>query len=431
MRRSAGAIDVDAVLERVWRDESARIIGGVTRLVRDLSLAEELAQDAIVAALEHWPSEGVPDNPGAWLTTIAKRRAIDRLRQHALHAGKLQMLGHDADALGLHEEPDVAEQFAQARSEAPGDDALRLIFTACHPVLNHDAQMALTLRVVAGLTVAEIARAYVVPEPTISQRIVRAKRTLANARVPFEMPEPSQRAARLAAVLEVVYLIFNEGHAATEGEQWMRPTLCAEALRLARLLVGLAPQEAEVHGLAALLELQASRLPSRVDEHGQAVLLADQDRSRWDRAAIERGLADLDRAQTCATAHGATPGPYALQARIAAHHARAAHAQDTDWAGIVAAYDALLAAAPSPIVALNRAVAVSLAQGPQAALPLVEALDDTGVLARYHLLHAVRGDLLQRLGRRPEARAAFEHAAGLTRNAQEAQMLSARAQACG
>jgi RNA polymerase sigma factor (sigma-70 family) len=417
------ARDVARSIDAVWRIEAGKIIGGVARLVRDVGLAEDLAQEALVSALEHWPRDGVPDNPGAWLMAAAKNKALDHLRQQSLHARKQAELGADADARGDHVLPDFVDALDAARADDIGDDLLRLIFSACHPVLSKEAQTALTLKLLGGLSTPEIARAYVVPEPTIAQRIVRAKRTLSAAHVPFEVPQGEERVRRLAAVLEVVYLIFNEGYTATSGGHWMRPTLCEEALRLARMLAQLAPQEGEAQGLQALLEIQASRLRSRVDAEGRPVLLMDQDRSRWDRLLIGRGLAALARAR----AIGQPPGPYELQAAIAACHARATTPEETDWAAIVALYDVLAERLPSPVVDLNRAVAVSMADGPAAALPLVEALAEEPALQRYHLLHAVRGDLLSRLGRPAEARAAFEQAAALTTNEQEQALMRRRA----
>lgn len=418
---------MDAVVHRaidaVWRIEAARIIAHVARLVRDVGVAEELAQDALVAALEHWPSGGVPDNPGAWLMTAAKRRALDHLRQHALHARKREQIGLDLDALGAHVAPDVADVFEAARDDDIGDDLLRLVFTACHPVLSTDARVALTLRLLGGLTTGEIARAFLTPEPTIAQRIVRAKRTLSAAKVPFEVPRAPERAARLASVLEVIYLVFNEGYSATAGDDWMRPALTDEALRLGRVLAGLAPDESEVHGLVALMEIQASRMHARVDAQGRPVLLLDQDRSRWDPLLIRRGLAALARSE----ALGGASGPYALQAALAACHARARHADDTDWEQIVALYDALAQVAPSPVVELNRAVAVGMAFGPAAGLEIVDALAADPALARYHWLPSVRGDLLAKLGRRAEAQAEFQRAADMTLNAREREMLLARA----
>ncbi|CAJ6288044.1 ECF subfamily RNA polymerase sigma factor [Burkholderia pseudomallei] len=414
---------VHRAIDAVWRIEAARIIAHVARLVRDVGVAEELAQDALVAALEHWPSGGVPDNPGAWLMTAAKRRALDHLRQHALHSRKREQIGLDLDALGAHVAPDVADVFEAARDDDIGDDLLRLVFTACHPVLSTDARVALTLRLLGGLTTGEIARAFLTPEPTIAQRIVRAKRTLSAAKVPFEVPRAPERAARLASVLEVIYLVFNEGYSATAGDDWMRPALTDEALRLGRVLAGLAPDESEVHGLVALMEIQASRMHARVDAQGRPVLLLDQDRSRWDPLLIRRGLAALARSE----ALGGASGPYALQAALAACHARARHADDTDWEQIVALYDALAQVAPSPVVELNRAVAVGMAFGPAAGLEIVDALAADPALARYHWLPSVRGDLLAKLGRRAEAQAEFQRAADMTLNAREREMLLARA----
>ncbi|MXN73727.1 RNA polymerase subunit sigma-24 [Burkholderia sp. 4701] len=412
-------------IEAVWRIEAPKIIARAARVVRDVGVAEELAQDTLVAALEHWPVDGVPDNPAAWLMTAVKRRALDRVRQEALHAAKRDQLGHELDALGAHVVPDIADALAAARDDDIGDDLLRLIFTACHPVLSTDARVALTLRLLGGLTTGEIARAFLTPEPTIAQRIVRAKRTLAAAHVPFEVPAADARPARLASVLEVIYLIFNEGHAATAGDDWMRPALCDEAVRLGRVLAGLAPDESEVLGLVALMELQASRMHARTDAQGRPVLLLEQDRSRWDPLLIRRGLAALERAAKL----GGVRGPYALQAALAACHARARQASDTDWAQIVALYDALAEVAPSPVVELNRAVAVGMAFGPAAGLELVDALRDDPALARYHWLPSVRGDLLAKLGRADEAKAEFRRAAELTRNARERELLLGRAAA--
>ena len=415
-------------IDSVWRIEAARIIASVARMTRDVGRAEELAQDALVAALEHWPQDGLPANPAAWLMTTAKRRAIDHLRQQALHQREHEALGHDLEALEAQVAPDVVDSLMHAEQDDIGDDLLRLIFTACHPVLPTEARVALTLRLLGGLTTAEIARAFLVPEPTVAQRIVRAKRSLTAAQVPFEVPGAAERASRLTTVLEVVYLIFNEGYAATAGDDWMRPTLCGEAQRLARVLASLAPDEPEVQGLVALLEIQASRLPARTDAQGQPVLLMDQDRARWDHLLVRRGLAALDKAEQLART--CKPwGPYALQGAIAACHARARQAEDTDWPHIVALYDALLQVAPSPVVALNRAVAVGMAEGPEAALALVDALAGDPLLRHYHWLPSVRGDLLAKLGRGDEARAEFERAASLTRNAQEKALLLARA--CG
>ncbi|SAI40736.1 RNA polymerase sigma factor [Bordetella ansorpii] len=410
-------------IEAVWRIEAAKVIAGVARLVRDVGLAEELAQDALVSALEHWPQTGVPDNPGAWLMTTAKNRARDMLRQQTLHARKHEELGHDLASRSEHVEPDFVEALDAKRQDDIGDDLLRLVFTACHPVLSADARVALTLRVLGGLSTAEIARAFLAPEPTIAQRIVRAKRTLSAARVPFEVPGPDERAGRMASVLEVIYLIFNEGYSATAGEDWTRPALCTEALRLGRILAGLAPEDSEVHGLCALMEIQASRLNARTDAQGRPILLMEQDRSQWDRLLIRRGLAALQRAEALGGAHG----PYALQAALAACHARAATAADTDWPRIVALYDALAQVAPSPVVALNRAVAVGMAYGPQAGLDCVDDLAADAALKHYHWLPSVRADLLAKLGRREEARQEFLRAAGMTRNATEQQMLEQRA----
>jgi RNA polymerase sigma factor (sigma-70 family) len=417
--------DTQRAIDAVWRIESARIVAVVARMVRDVGVAEELAQDALVAALEHWPVDGLPDNPGAWLMTTAKHRALDRLRQDALHARKQQELGADLDALQASVVPDFVDALDAARQDDIGDDLLRLIFTACHPVLGTEARVALTLRLLGGLSTDEIARAFLAPEATIAQRIVRAKRTLSAARVPFEVPQAQERAPRLASVLEVVYLIFNEGYAATAGDDWMRPALCDEALRLGRVLAGLAPDEPEVHGLVALMEIQASRTAARTDVRGRPVLLLDQDRARWDPLLIRRGLAALERA----TALGGLRGPYALQAALAACHARAAKATDTDWPLIVALYDALAQVAPSPVIELNRAVAVGMAFGPAAGLEVVDAIASNPALASYHWLPSVRGDLLAKLGRHDEARAEFERAAALTRNVRERELLLERARA--
>lgn len=411
-------------IEAVWRIESASVIAGVARLVRDVGLAEELAQDALVAALERWPQTGVPDNPGAWLMTTAKNRARDRLRLDALHTRKHEQIGHELEALQADVEPDFVDALDAARQDDIGDDLLRLVFTACHPLLSTEARVALTLRLLGGLTTAEIARAFLASESAIAQRIVRAKRTLAAANVPFEVPSAADRAPRLSSVLEVIYLIFNEGYSATSGDDWMRPGLCDEALRLARILAELTPAEGEVHGLVALMELQASRLHARTDGQGRPVLLMDQDRRRWDPLLIRRGLAALARAD----ALGGARGPYALQAALAACHAQARTPAETDWPRIVALYDALAQAAPSPVVELNRAVAIGMAFGPQAALDLVDQLASEPSLANYHWLPSVRADLLAKLGRGPEARAEFERAAAMTRNARERALLLARAQ---
>ena len=414
-------------IEAVWRIESAKVIAHVARLVRDVGLAEELAQDALVSALEHWPDDGLPSNPGAWLMATAKNRALDHLRQDALHARKQQELGHDLDALQAHVVPDFVDALAEASEDDIGDDLLRLVFTACHPLLSTDARVALTLRLIGGLTTGEIARAHLLPEKTIAQRIVRAKRTLAEAGVPFDVPRAAELPERLASVLEVIYLIFNEGYAATAGDDWMRLALCAEALRLGRIVAELMPHESEALGLVALMEIQASRSSARVDAQGRAVLLMEQDRSCWDPLLIRRGLAALARAE----ALGGARGPYALQAALAACHARAHHADATDWVQIVALYDALAQVAPSPVVELNRAVAVGMAFGPDAGLEIVDALAAEPALAHYHWLPSVRGDLLAKLGRNDEARAEFERAADMTHNARERELLAARALAVG
>ncbi len=413
--------DVHRAVEAVWRIESAKLIAGLARIVRDVGLAEELAQDALVVALERWPESGVPDNPGAWLMAAAKHRAIDLLRARKLHGRKHEQLGRELEALER-----VVPDFDAALDDPVGDDLLRLVFTACHPVLNTEARVALTLRLLGGLTTEEIARAFLTPEPTVAQRIVRAKRTLSEARVPFETPRGAELAARLSSVLEVIYLIFNEGYAATAGDDWVRPALCEEALRLGRILAELAPQEPEVHGLVALLEIQASRLRARVGPSGEPVLLLEQNRAQWDWLLVRRGLAALARAE----ALGGALGPYALQAAIAACHARARIAEETDWARIAALYDALAELAPSPVVELNRAVAVAMAFGPEAGLELVNELMGESSLKGYHLLPSVRGDLLFKLGRFDEARAEFERAAELTRNARERELLLSRARAC-
>ena len=412
-----------AAIETVIRLESARLIAGLAHYTGDIGLAEDLAQDAVVAALEQWPAEGVPRNPGAWLMTVAKRRAIDFFRRSSELEKRYAQIGRALEAEGAGVTPD----FDRAFSDDIDDDLLRLIFTACHPVLSVPARTALTLRLLGGLTTAEIARAYLAAEPAIAQRIVRAKRTLTQAQVPFEVPPPAERPARLSSVLEVIYLIFNEGYSATAGDDWMRPDLCAEGVRLARVLTQLAPEEPEVHGLAALLEIQASRIPARTGASGDPVLLLDQDRTRWDRLLINRGLAALDTSLEL----GGERGPYALQAAIAACHARAVRAQDTDWARIVALYGVLAEEMPSPVVELNRAVAVSMAYGPQAGLDLVDQLAAEPALAAYHLLPSVRGDLLSKLGRAAEARAEFERAAELTRNERERRLSADRARSAG
>jgi RNA polymerase sigma factor (sigma-70 family) len=414
---ASASADLHRVVDAVWRMESARIVGALTRVTGDVGLAEELAQDALVAALEQWPGSGVPARPGAWLMATAKHRAVDAFR-------RAQNLRRKTEELGRDLAEGVEEDWAAALDEVVEDDVLRLVFISCHPVLSREARVALTLRLVGGLTTDEIARAFLVPGTTVAQRIVRAKRTLTAARVPFEMPTGDDFTARLSSVLEVLYLVFNEGYAATAGEDLTRPALCQEAMRLGRILAGLVPGESEVHGLVSLMELQASRLAARTDPDGEPVLLADQDRGRWDRVLVTRGLAALDRAGQ--TARGAL-GPYALQASIAACHARARSVEETDWAAIAGSYEALAALTPSPVVELNRAVAVSRAYGPAAGLELVDGLRDVAALAGYHLLPAVRGDLLVELGRHAEAAEEFERASGLTRNERERALLLGRA----
>jgi RNA polymerase sigma factor (sigma-70 family) len=409
-------------IEAVWRIESPRLIAGLARVLRDVGLAEELAQDALVTALEKWPETGIPENPGAWLMAVAKHRAIDRLRRKTLLDRKHGELGREIELQQAIATPDLEA----ALDDDIGDDLLRLVFTACHPLLSTEARAALTLRLLGGLTTVEIARAFLVPEPTIAQRIVRAKRTLAEAGVPFEVPRGDELAGRLSSVLEVIYLIFNEGYTATAGDDWMRPQLCEEALRLSRVLAGLVPQEPEVHGLVALLEIQASRAGARTGPSGEPVLLLEQDRARWDQLLIRRGLAALARAEEL----GGARGHYALQAAIAACHARARTPAETDWPRIAALYAALAQLAPSPIVELNRAVALSMAFGPAAGLEIVDQLNAEPSLKTYHWLPSVRGDLLAKLGRRDEARAEFERAASLTQNARERQLLLGRAAAC-
>lgn len=414
--------DVRRTIAAVWRIESARLIAGIARIVGDVGLAEDLAQDALVTALERWPETGVPDNPGAWLMTIGKRRAIDHLRR-----GQLLDRKHGELAREIEIDRELSAPDLEAAIDDPvGDDLLRLIFTACHPVLSMDARVALTLRLLGGLTTEEIARAFLVPVPTIAQRIVRAKRTLAAAKVPFEVPRGPELADRLAAVLRVIYLIYNEGYTATAGDDWVRPALCQDALRLGRILAELMPKEPEVHGLVALMEIQSSRLRARVGPDGEPVRLLDQDRARWDPLLIRRGLVALQRAE----ALGGALGPYALQAAIAACHARARTPDETDWPRIAALYDALAQLEPSPIVELNRAVALAMAFGPEAGLELVDTLAEDGALRNYHLLPTVRGDLLEKLGRFEEARAEFERAAELTRNARERALLLERAATC-
>jgi RNA polymerase sigma-70 factor, ECF subfamily len=416
------ATDTHRAIDAVWRIESPRIIAGIARIVRDVGLAEELAQDALVAALEQWPESGIPDNPGAWLMAAAKHRAIDLWRRNKRLERKHEELGRE---LAVQQEMAVAD-FDAAIDDDIGDDLLRLIFTACHPVLSSEARIALTLRLLGGLTTEEIARAFLVPEPTVAQRIVRAKRTLAEARVPFEVPRANELAARLSSVLEVIYLIFNEGYTATVGDDWIRPALCEDALRLGRILAELLPEEPEVHGLVALTEIQASRSKARVGPSGEPILLLDQDRSRWDHLLIRRGLAALERAEKL----GGARGPYTLQAAIAACHATARTPEETDWPRIAALYEALVQQTPSPVVELNRAVAVAMAFGPAAGLELVDALTSEPSLQAYHLLPSVRGDFLAKLGRTDEARAEFERAAALTRNARERELLLNRARAC-
>jgi RNA polymerase sigma factor (sigma-70 family) len=420
------AADIHRAIDAVWRIEQAKLIAALARMVRDVGLAEELAQDALVAALEQWPKSGIPDKPGAWLTATAKHRAIDRLRRHKLAERKHEELGRDLDT----EQETALAKIDEAIDDDIGDDLLRLMFTACHPVLSTEARVALTLRLIGGLTTDEIARAFLVPEPTVAQRLVRAKRTLTEQRVPFEVPRGADRAERLSSVLEVLYLVFNEGYTATAGDDWMRPQLCQEAVRLGRILAGLAQEEPEVHGLVALMEIQASRFAARADASGEPVLLLDQNRARWDQLLIRRGLAALDLAETKARAAGQQPGSYTLQAAIAACHARARRPEQTDWLRIVGLYGALAELAPSPVVDLNRAVALSFAFGPEAGLSLVDALGAEPALKNYHLLPGVRGDLLVKLGRHAEARAEFERAASMTRNERERALLLKRAAEC-
>ena len=416
------ATNTHRAIEAVWRIESARLIAGIARIVRDVGVAEDLAQDALVAALEQWPTSGVPDNPGAWLMATAKHRAIDQFRRKALLERKHEQLGHELEA---RQETSVADIDA-ALDDHVGDDLLRLVFISCHPILATEARVALTLRLLGGLTTDEIARAFLVSEPTVAQRIVRAKRTLTDAHVPFEVPRGAEFAARLASVLQVIYLVFNEGYAATAGDDWMRPELCQDALRLGRILAELVPNEPEVHGLVGLMEIQASRARARVGRSGEPILLLDQDRGRWDYVLIRRGLSALARAEALGGAHG----PYALQAAIAACHARARTGEETDWARITALYDELARVAPSPVVELNRAVAVGMAFGPALGLELVDALANESSLKTYHLLPSVRGDLLVKLGRSGEARGEFERAASLTRNERERKLLLGRAAKC-
>ncbi len=415
------ASDTHRAIDAVWRIESAKLIAGLTRIVRDVGVAEDLAQDALLVALEKWPETGVPDNPGAWLMATAKHRAIDKLRRNKLLDRKHEELGYEIEAQQEAAVPDLDT----ALDDHVGDDLLRLMFMSCHPVLSMEARVALTLRLLGGLTTPEIARAFLVPEPTIAQRIVRAKKTLSDAKVPFEVPRGEELEERLSSVLGVIYLIFNEGYSATAGDSWTRPALCEEAMRLGRVLAGLSPNEAEVHGLVALMEIQASRLRARVSPTGKPVVLMDQDRSRWDHLLINRGLAALTRAEQLTEVRG----PYTLQAAIAACHARARTAEDTDWERIASLYESLAELMPSPIVELNRSVAVSMAFGPAAGLEIVDALLKEPSLAGYHLLPSVRGDFLSKLGRREEARAEFERAASLTKNDRERELLAERAAA--
>jgi RNA polymerase sigma factor (sigma-70 family) len=424
--------DTHRAIDAVWRIESPRLIAGLTRIVRDVGVAEDLAQDALVAALEQWPESGVPDNPGAWLMAAAKHRAIDHFRRNTRLERKHEELGREGfvqkiGARQMSAGEVMMKDLEAALDDDVGDDLLRLVFISCHPLLSTEARVALTLRLLGGLTTEEIARAFLVPEPTIAQRIVRAKRTLAEKRVPFEVPRGPELAARLSSVLEVVYLIFNEGYSATAGDDWMRPALCEDALRLGRILAELASKEAEVHGLVALMEIQASRSRARIGPSGEPILLFDQNRALWDQLLIRRGLSALGRAEKL----GGVRGPYTLQAAIAACHARAKAPEQTDWAGIVRLYEELAQRLPSPIVDLNRAVAVSMASGPAAGLELVNALIAEPSLAHYHLLPSVRGDLLFKLGRLKEARSEFERAAALTRNARERDLLLERAATCG
>ncbi len=423
--------DIHRTVDAVWRIESPRLIAGLTRIVRDVGLAEDLAQDALVAALEQWPESGVPDNPGAWLMAAAKHRAIDHFRRNTRLARKHEELGRELGAKEM-----AVPDLDSALDDNVGDDLLRLVFISCHPVLSTEAQVALTLRLLGGLTTEEIARAFLVPEATVAQRIVRSKRTLSEKRVPFEVPQGGELAARLSSVLAVLYLIFNEGYSATTGDDWMRPALCEEALRLGRILAELAPQEPEVHGLVALMEIQASRSKARVGPSGEPILLFEQNRAHWDQLLIRRGLTALDRAEKLlaekqlAEKLGDARGSYVLQAEIAACHARARTPEETDWPRIVTLYAALAQLAPSPVVELNRAVAVGMAFGPEAGLELVDALTAERSLAKYHLLPSVRGDLLKKLSRFDEARAEFERAASLTRNVRERDLLLDRARAC-
>ena len=425
------ATDIHRAIDAVWRIESPRLIAGLTRIVRDVGVAEDLAQDALVAALEQWPESGVPDNPGAWLMAAAKHRAIDHFRRNTRLERKHEELGRDLDARQMSTAKVQMNDIEAALDDDVGDDLLRLVFISCHPVLATEARVALTLRLLGGLTTDEIARAFLVPEPTVAQRIVRAKRTLSEARVPFEVPRRAELAARLSSVLSVVYLIFNEGYAATAGDDWLRPTLCEEALRLGRILAELAPQEPEVHGLVALMEIQASRSRARVGPSGEPILLFDQNRAHWDQLLIRRGLAALERSEELRAAKlDGARGPYVLQAEIAACHARARTPEQTDWTRIVELYSELARVTPSPVVELNRAVAVGMVSGPAAGLELANALTSEPSLRNYHLLPSVRADFLKKLGRLDEARGEFERAAGLTRNARERELLLERARSC-
>jgi RNA polymerase sigma-70 factor (ECF subfamily) len=420
------ATDTHRAIDAVWRIESPRLIAGLARIVRDVGVAEDLAQDALVAALEQWPKAGVPDNPGAWLMAAAKHRAIDHFRRNTLLERKHEELGREFATREM-----VVPDLTSALDDDVGDDLLRLVFVSCHPVLSTEARVALTLRLLGGLTTVEIARAFLVSEPTIAQRIVRAKRTLSEKRVPFEVPRGPELGARLSSVLEVIYLIFNEGYAATAGDDWMRPALCEDALRLGRVLAELAPREPEVHGLVALMEIQASRSGARTGPSGEPILLLDQNRARWDQLLVSRGVAALTRSEKLRAGNDdGRQGPYALQAAIAACHARARTPEETDWAQIVALYSELARLTPSPVVELNRAVALAMASGPAAGLELVDALTSEPSLENYHLLPSVRGDLLKKLGRMDEARAEFERAASLTRNTRERELLIGRARAC-
>jgi RNA polymerase sigma factor (sigma-70 family) len=425
------ATDIHRAIDAVWRIESPRLIAGLTRIARDVGVAEDLAQDALVAALEQWPESGIPDNPGAWLMAAAKHRAIDHFRRNQRLERKHEELGRDLDARQMSSGKAQMNDIEAALDDDVGDDLLRLVFISCHPVLSTEARIALTLRLLGGLTTDEIARAFLVPEPTVAQRIVRAKRTLSEARVPFEVPRGAEMVARLSSVLAVIYLVFNEGYAATAGDDWLRPALCEDALRLGRILAELAPGEPEVHGLVALMEIQASRSKARVGPSGEPVLLFDQNRTHWDQLLIRRGFAALDRSEKLRAAKlGGARGPYVLQAEIAACHARAHTPEETNWTRIVQLYAELAQITPSPVVELNRAVAVAMASGPAAGLELVDALTSEPSLANYHLLPSVRADFLRKLGRLEEARVEFERAAALTRNLREREFLLDRARSC-